>query len=185
MDDSKPDLSGLRASVSGWLFRADIALRPGKLNAQDAEAMRAHRESLEAGRDEMMVALAKITPDFPAEAAEIERCAAQMLHAASWIWQLHSAPTPNSRDTVRRAVIKKENPKRAREGRKNSDKTKAIDAAFGSARPLNYDGKKPVIVARRVREEMKRILREKYGNGVKCISARAVYDRLKAIPKIG
>ena len=48
MDDSKPDLSGLRASVNGWLFWADIALKPGKLNAQDDEAARDHRESLEA-----------------------------------------------------------------------------------------------------------------------------------------
>src|SRR5262249_36023706 len=111
MDEVKyPSPAGFTTGIDYFLFGANIALRPGKLNAEDADALRHYRDRLETARDGFLSVAKKLKSHFPNEVAELSSRTAQMLHAASWIWQLCPMPTPNVRRTV-----KNEHPRRMRQ----------------------------------------------------------------------
>src|SRR5262245_40732792 len=102
-----PSPVGLTAQIEYFLFWADNALRPGQLNAEDADAMRHCRDRLETARNGFLSVAEKLKSLFPNEAAELSSHAAQMLHAASWIWQLCPVPTPNVRRTVKNKHLRR------------------------------------------------------------------------------
>ena len=109
----------LRTEVHRFVWIADLSLK--KLSPDDAEAMRQHRDDLQGSLDQLLETLSQLVP--PA-AAEIERCAARLLHAVGWIWQLTPLPVPNARKRV-----SGENPKKARGGRAKKPRAVAIDKA--------------------------------------------------------
>jgi hypothetical protein len=86
----------LEAVVKSWLWRADVAHK--KLSPSDADAMRQLEDEIQVSLQQLQNVLSKVADHSAAE--EVERCVARLLHAVSWISQLHPAPTPNARKTV-------------------------------------------------------------------------------------
>jgi hypothetical protein len=175
-----PVSTDLRLVVNDSFFLADIALRPGKLNEQDAEWMRRFRARLEDSLQQFLGVLSGIATQAPTEAAQIERFAAQIVWDVGKIRDLHPAPSPNVRD----AVVKQENRKRGKKANaasRTSDRVIANDEAFEKVRPLNFDGEHGWIIAGQVREAMQTELAKRPGRKVKCIDQRAIYNKLMAV----
>ena len=83
---TSPDLTGLRASVSNFVWLADLGLRKqDRLNTHEAEAMRRAREDLNVDLRRLQKVLLNISPLATAEAFEIEECVARLLRNAGLI----------------------------------------------------------------------------------------------------
>jgi hypothetical protein len=110
----------LKAAVRQITWIADLALE--KLSPDDAEAVRRHREDVQASLNQLLKTLSQLASQ---DAAEMERCVAQLLHAAGWIQHLSPLPTPNVRKRIRG-----ENPRRMRAERAKKPLTAALNREY-------------------------------------------------------
>jgi len=158
-------------------FWADISLRPGKLNEQDAQSLRRVKAHIDDSLQRLHVVLSRVAPE---DAAEIERLLAQIVNDAGKAWHLLPIPSPNARDAVAKQEARRRG-KKANAGSRTTRARIANEEAFEKVRPINFNGKNTWTVAGQVLKAMQQELIKRPGKKVKCIGQRAVYDKLVAI----